>query len=151
MANRLDNRSLADCVADRGEVLVARSNTEELVGRAAYFPGTDSPTYVADLLMRIKCGDSLDEEFASFFFSYLYTTGYWQERAGGASGTMKKIRREQLLAVRIPVIDKTAQRSVAKRVKANLMAGQTVVAHLSSRLAELDRLPAALLRSAFRD
>lgn len=44
--------------------------------------------------------------------SYLFVAGYWKERAGGTSGSMKKIRREQILALHVPVPSVEHQRQI---------------------------------------
>jgi restriction endonuclease S subunit len=68
-----------------GEILVARSNTPELVGRAAVFAGEPAGAVASDLTVRIEAGPELLPAFVGAYLSYLYTTGYWRERAGGAS------------------------------------------------------------------
>jgi hypothetical protein len=93
----------ADCIVQTGEILIARSNTPELVGRVAMFNGEAAGAVASDLTIRILPGSDIDAEFLTRYLSALYVSGYWRERAGGASGSMKKITRSQILAELIPV------------------------------------------------
>ena len=83
------------------------------------------------------------------YLSFLYTSGYWRDRAGGASGTMKKITRSQIQAERVPVPSISVQDSVAGSLKAELATTLGIERLLEERLTALDHLPAALLRDAF--
>jgi hypothetical protein len=93
----------AGCTVTRGEVLIARSNTPELVGRVAMFPGEPKGAVTSDLTIRIWPRNDITCEFLTAYLSFLFQSGYWKERAGGASGSMKKITREQLQSERVPV------------------------------------------------
>lgn len=73
-----------------GEVLIARSNTSELVGRVALYSGEVEGVVASDLTIRIKAGSTLKPTFLTIYLSSLYIQGYWKERAGGASDSMKK-------------------------------------------------------------
>jgi type I restriction enzyme S subunit len=94
---RMHGADVRECFVKPGEVLVARSNTPELVGRVAMYQGDPPGVVASDLTIRVWPRDGLSPNYLTAFLSYLYLTGYWRERAGGASGSMKKITREQLL------------------------------------------------------
>ena len=95
---RMWSKDVDQCTLARGEILVARSNTPDLVGRVAMFPGEPKGAVASDLTIRIWPSDDITAEFLTAYLSFLYQTGYWKERAGGASGSMKKITREQIQA-----------------------------------------------------
>jgi hypothetical protein len=50
------------------------------------------------------------------YLSFLYLMGYWKGRAGGASGTMKKITRSQIQAELVPTPDYGTQLKVAEEI-----------------------------------
>lgn len=95
-----------------GEVLVSRSNTGELVGRAAAFPGASSPLHASDLVFRLQVRPTHDSTFVALFLASLQARGYWKDRSSGASSTMKKITRYQLIRVRVPDLPLADQRQV---------------------------------------
>ncbi|NBV25235.1 MAG: hypothetical protein EBS05_25380, partial [Proteobacteria bacterium] len=132
-----------------GEILIARSNTPELVGRVAMFEGPANGVVTSDLTIRLRPTEDRSGQFLTRYLSFLYTDGYWQERASGASGTMKKITRAQLDALEVPFPPLPEQRALANRLTAELSAATALRESLAARLAAIERLPAALLRTAF--
>jgi type I restriction enzyme, S subunit len=86
-----------------GDVLVARSNTPELVGRAAMFAGSPAGVVATDLTFRIRPHRNVTSEYLAGYLSFLYISGYWRTRAGGASGSMKKITQGQVQAQQVPL------------------------------------------------
>lgn len=132
-----------------GEILIARSNTPELVGRVAMFEGPADGVVASDLTIRLRPMDARSGHFFMRYLSFLYATGYWQEKASGASGTMKKITRAQLNALGVPNPPVIEQRALAARLTAELSAATALRTALQTRLAAIERLPAALLQGAF--
>ena len=84
---RMWARDVDECVVGNGEILMARSNTPELVGRVASFDGEPEGVVASDLTIRILPSGTLHTEFLTSYLSALYCSGYWKERAGGASGS----------------------------------------------------------------
>ena len=146
---KMASSDAAACVLREGEVLVARSNTPELVGRATVYEGNPPGVVASDLTIRVQPSSSMLPRFLGAFLSWLYTTGYWRNVAGGASGTMKKIRRSQLVALAIPVPLLSEQRRTAGILNEQVA---EVLKHrkmLEDQQETINRLPAALLRKAF--
>ena len=140
---------VADAFIQPGEILIARSNTPALVGRAALFEGSTQRLVASDLTIRLRCRDGLEPGFAAACFSHLFVAGYWRERASGASDTMKKIGRAQLAATEISVPPLKTQRLIAARLREQFATIQRLQAALAAQLAALDQLPGAYLREAF--
>ena len=69
--------------------------------------------------------------------------------AGGASGSMKKITRTQVLDVKIPVPDIETQKKTVAEMQSKMDNFRQLTQSLESQLAEINRLPASLLREAF--
>jgi carbon-monoxide dehydrogenase small subunit len=139
----------AECVVSPGEILVARSNTPDLVGRAAMFAGESEGAVASDLTIRIWPTDSMASPFLAAYLSFLYVSGYWKERAGGASGSMKKITRSQIANEKIPVPTLPEQRCIAAILNEQMAAVERARRALEEELAAINALPAALLRRAF--
>ena len=147
---RMWSSDVPECTVRAGEILIARSNTPELVGRVALFNGESPGAVASDLTIRIWPGDEVHGDFLTRYLSFLYLSGYWRERAGGSSGTMKKITRSQILAEKVPVPPFDEQECVAARLAAELAEVTRLRESLSGKLETLDRLPAALLAQAFQ-
>lgn len=138
-----------ESLVSAGEILIARSNTTELVGRAAMFPGNPPGVVASDLTIRIKTGPELIPAFLAAYFSYLYVTGYWKSRAGGASGSMKKITRSQLEEQRLPVPPLGDQERLAAHLQEQLDAAERISRAIEQERAAIEALPGTLLHLAF--
>jgi len=146
---RMRSEDLVECTVARGEVLVARSNTPELVGRVAMFPGKPKGAVASDLTIRIWPTNDIAAEFLTAYLSFLYQTGYWRERAGGASGSMKKITREQIQAQQIPVPNVVDQQHIAATLSEQVASAERARKAIEEELDAINKLPAALLSRAF--
>lgn len=146
---RMWAKDATECRVAPGEVLVARSNTPELVGRVAMFSGEPKGAVASDLTIRIWTANDITSEFLTAYLSFLYQTGYWIERAGGASGSMKKITREQIQAEQVPVPLPADQQRVAAKLKKQMACTERTRKAIEEELDAINKLPAALLRRAF--
>ncbi len=120
-----------------GEVLVARSNTPELVGRVAAYDGEPSDVVASDLTIRLMPRQGVTSDFLAAYLSYLYLTGYWKERAGGASGSMKKITRTQLLEEFVPVPSLTEQERLLQKLTERMRQCRSILDATTESLAAL--------------
>jgi len=146
---RMWARDAAECVVSPGEVLIARSNTPELVGRVAMFAGDPSGAVASDLTIRLRTKDGVVAAYLAAYLSSLYATGYWKERAGGASGTMKKITRSQIQDEHVPVPSQAEQHRITAMLSDQMAAAERTRKALEDQLETVNKLPAALLRRAF--
>ena len=147
---RMYAKDAAQCVATRGEILIARSNTPELVGRASLFDGEPRGVVASDLTVRILPGPSFVPTFLSAYLSSLFLTGFWKETAGGASGSMKKITRSQIESLLVPCPIIAEQSRISSSLAVRKDASSRIAANLKERRDAIDQLPAALLRRAFQ-
>ncbi|MGA7619963.1 restriction endonuclease subunit S [Candidatus Binatus sp.] len=146
---RMRSADAAKSMVSAGEILVARSNTPELVGRAALFLGEAPGVVASDLTIRIRMAEGFSPAFVAAYLSFLYLSGYWKERAGGASGSMKKITRTQIQAEPVPVPSPDIQFRIAIGIVRNMEGIAALASSLNSRLGAIGALPATLLRRAF--
>jgi type I restriction enzyme S subunit len=139
----------AECWVLPGEILIARSNTPDLVGRVAMFAGEPEDAVASDLTNRILPSNSVESRFLIAYLSFLYVSGYWKERAGGASGSMKKITRSQIQAEQVPLPQSSEQWRIAEAIQEHMEAVENLCTTLQAQLDAINKLPAALLRRAF--
>lgn len=148
--NRMAAKDVPACVLNPDEILIARSNTAELVGRVALFKGAANQVVASDLTIRIKTSDDVDPSFLTSYLSSLFISGYWRSKAGGASGSMKKITRPQIEDLQIPICEKAEQKRMEAVLHKQMASVERLRAYLESQISEINAMPAALLRRAFR-
>jgi type I restriction enzyme, S subunit len=147
--SRMDAKDAEQALVKGGEILIARSNTPDLVGRVSIYPGNLPNVVASDLTIRIWAGSACHPPFLTAYLSYLYLSGFWKEMAGGASGSMKKITRTQVIEVKIPVPDIETQKKTVAELQSKMDNFRQLTQSIESQLAEINRLPASLLREAF--
>lgn len=140
---------VAECTVARREVLIARSNTPELVGRVAMYAGDPEGVVASDLTIRVWPMNGITSEFLAHYLSFLYLTGYWKERAGGASGSMKKITREQIRNEQVPLAALEDQKRIGLILSERMASADRASKVIEEELDTINKLPAALLRRAF--
>lgn len=146
---RMWARDVSECLVSTGEILIARSNTPELVGRSVMYDGSVRDAVASDLTIRILPNDMVNPAFLAGHLSFLYVNGYWRERAGGASGSMKKITRSQIQEEKVPVPSLGDQERIAIRLSENVADAGRLQKTLKDQSETINKLPAALLRRAF--
>lgn len=146
---RMWGNDAAQSIVRPGEVLVARSNTPELVGRVSMFEGEPEGVVASDLTIRLWVSESLLPRFLTAYLSFLYLTGYWQDNAGGASGSMKKITRTQIAGLALPVPPKDVQQRIAKELDARATQTRSLSTALDAEVAAMDSLRISLMCRAF--
>lgn len=122
-----------------GEVLFSRSNTGDLVGRAAVAPSDLDTVVASDLVFRLVPRPRLHADFLARLLMGLQLTGYWTNRSSGASSTMKKITRAQLGSLSFELPSLAEQRRVATELTAQLAAVDAGAIGASERV-EIARL-----------
>jgi type I restriction enzyme S subunit len=146
---RMDANDAKQALVQKGEILIARSNTPDLVGRVSMYPGEPPKVFASDLTIRIWANPDCYPPFLTAYLSFLYLSGYWKEHAGGASGTMKKITRSQVLEVMVPVPGMESQKEIMVEMQDKMDNVKALRLSLEAQLAEIGQLPSALLRRAF--
>jgi type I restriction enzyme S subunit len=87
-----------------GELLITRSNTQELVGHAAIYDGTPPKAICCDLIMKMRVDPTkAHTRFVHFYLRSPQARLYLTSRAHGASSTMKKIGKQVVQDLPIPL------------------------------------------------
>jgi type I restriction enzyme S subunit len=134
-----------------GDLLVTRSNTEELLGHAAIYSGEPSPCIYPDLMMRLK----VDPELADTRFVY-----YWlrtpeirtriQHAGSGTNSSMKKITQKDVMGLPFPTgTPPSVQRRIVERLDRFVAEIEEARRMQRSARDDLDALMPALLDRAF--
>jgi type I restriction enzyme S subunit len=146
---RMRSVDAAESVLRPGELLIARSNTADLVGRVARFEGEPAGIVASDLTIRLWPTAAIDGRFLAFYLSSLYLRGHWKTRAGGASDSMKKITRTQLADELVTVPELSEQRRIADALDWQMRGIRGLREKIEMQRTMIERLPAAILRRAF--
>jgi len=146
----MDSADASETALRAGEILIARSNTPELVGRVAQYLGHPSPIVASDLTIRVWPTDPrIRGGFLAAYLSKLYTTGFWRQKAGGTSGTMKKITRRLLTEQTIPVPSIAEQERLVQQLGERMAHTHRLREAAEAQLEAVNALPNLLLEEVF--
>ena len=130
-----------------GDILISRSNTRELVGRAGMYKGVPEKVIYPDLLIRIRVNRSILNPV--FFEKYLQTNSIKKilhTLAHGSSGSMVKISQENLMNLSIITPPIFLQQKFARIVEKIEATRQSQ----NQSKQQIDDLFSALMQKAFR-
>jgi type I restriction enzyme S subunit len=147
---RMSATDAAESKVTKGEILIARSNTPELVGRVSMFPGTSRDVFASDLTIRIFPQEDMNAPYLMYFLMSLYIAGYWKQRAGGASGSMKKITRTHIQNLEVPIPPPEEQVRISILLDEAIAGARQLRSAAESHLSLINALPSALLGEAFK-
>lgn len=133
-----------------GELLITRSNTQELVGHVAIYDGNPAKAICCDLIMKMQVNPT--QALTRFIYFYLRSPEartYLTSRAQGASSTMKKIGKQVVQNIPVPKPSLADQQSIISTLDALYENTQHLESLYQRKLATLDELKKSLLHQAF--
>lgn len=140
----VEDQGLLPFRLETDDILVSRSNTPELVGRAGRYVGIPETVYYPDLMMRIRVDkDIVSPVFAELLLRFSTSRRWLKSRASGTSGSMVKIKRRDILS--IPVSLPSPDRQV-EIVTAITVANDAVLA-VENKMKALQEVKKSLLQN----
>lgn len=142
-------RDVSDLWLERGDILIERANTPELVGTAALYLGDSNWSIFPDLLIRIRVNGEVLPEFLDAALSTSRMREYFKSSAKGLSGTMPKIDQSAVenATFRLPSLD--MQREVVDRVREIDRVAMKLNTDLELAQRKAEKLRALLLAEGF--
>ena len=113
----VDDPKAAGFRLERGDLLVSRSNTRELVGLASIYEGTPENCIYPDLMIRLRViPEKIDAHFLQRYLVSPNGRRYFQTQARGTSGSMVKINSAILGDMPVPMPPIGEQRRIVERM-----------------------------------
>lgn len=127
------------------DILITRSNTLELVGKASRYMGTPKPVIFSDLMIRLRPKSDIDSFYVENYWRSKYAKSEIRRLARGTSSSMKKISQGDINKFRILwPSDKNRENFFEKSSQLSDLFGT-----YESIINELDVLQRVLLNRAF--
>jgi type I restriction enzyme S subunit len=134
----------------RGDLLISRCNTVELVGAVVLVRDTPPRRMLSDKTLRLiaKPGQYAPE-YLEFALRCRTARRHIEHYATGTSYSMRNISQDTIRAIPVPTPQIEEQRRIAADLSMKLAAAERLTARAREELAAVEALPAALLRQAF--
>ncbi len=131
-----------------GDVLFNRTNSPELVGKAAVFRGERDAIY-AGYLIRVRCGEQLLPDYLNYCLGSPAGREYcWRVKSDGVSQSNINARKLAAFTFKLPCVQE--QREIVRRVEALLALNAALIANSGRATRLVDRLAPVTLAKAFR-
>ena len=122
----------------KGDVLLTRANTPELVGSVAYIERDDYRLITSDLIYTLRVNDSvLDPHFLVFYLQSPQARAAIEVDARGSSQSMVKISQGHIRAWRIPDLSLSAQKALVWELEATRSRVQQLREHVEAHIERL--------------
>jgi type I restriction enzyme S subunit len=142
-----DTRNLESFVAEPGDVLFNATNSPDLVGKSAFFPGHDEPAVVSNHFLRLRPReDKLDGRYLARWLVLQFQRGVFQAMCRQWVN-QATVNRDSLLGLRIPLPPLPEQRRIADV----LDRASALRAMRRAALAQFDTLTQAIFLEMFGD
>lgn len=101
----------------KGDLLISRMNTAELVGAVAYVWDVAPKVYLPDRLWRATLTEKANPVFLWKALIQFESKRQIRSLASGTSGTMKNISKPKFMSVEVPMVDRCLQDAFADKLK----------------------------------
>lgn len=142
-------RDVSGLWLERGDILIQRANTPELVGTAALYSGDEKWSIFPDLLIRVRTNDEIIPEFLSMTLSTSRVREYFKSSAKGLAGTMPKIDQNTVGNVTLCLPSLDTQREIVDKIREIDRVAMKLSADLELAKRKAERLRMSLLTEGF--
>jgi type I restriction enzyme S subunit len=133
-----------------GELLMTRSNTEDLVGHVAIYDGHPERAICPDLIIKMTVDPAqATTRYIYYFLRSGEARAYLSSRAHGANPTMKKLSKKVVQDISVPLPPLGEQASVVAMLDGLTQRAESLQSIYRRRLTALSSLRATLLTRAF--
>jgi type I restriction enzyme S subunit len=133
----------------RGDLLVSRANTRELVGRAAVVERDYPRRLLCDKLYRLRFDPGMvDSQFVAFYLGTRAARGQIELQATGASASMVNISQSAILELPIALPPLNEQRSILDTLRGQLEAIDALMSESTTAIALLRERRTAVISAA---
>jgi len=140
-----DTEQTRSASLSRGDLLISRANTADLVGRVGIFCEARDDVSFPDTMMRLRLKPEVSNEFAAAVLGSIHGRTHMRRSAAGSATSMVKINRASLGRLRFPIVSRSTQRAFLEDLKVQ----DHALARLDSETGALERLRTALVEEVF--
>jgi len=137
-----------DLLLEKGDLLFNRTNSPELVGKAAIYAGNPEPCSFASYLIRVKMADGIKSNFVSFYINSVYGRK-WIKTVVSQQVGQANVNGTKLQALLIPLPPNTEQHKIIEEVESRLSVTEEIEEAIDANLQRAERLRQSILKKAF--
>ena len=132
----------------KGDLLISRSNTRELVGSVVLVAETPDNLYLSDKVLRLET-ETRDRSWLLWYLRSPRARVQLEARASGTQASMKNISQRKLLDILVPYPEKDVREGLVATIEAAMTRAGAIAWFVRQAIAALDSLEGRLLDLAF--
>jgi type I restriction enzyme, S subunit len=105
-----------ECVIRRGDFLMSRANTAELVGRSVVVADEPGQLMMSDKIVRCTFAGAVNVEYVNLFNRTASARAHYASNASGTSDSMKNISRDVIFSMPVPLPSRNEQARIVRKV-----------------------------------
>jgi type I restriction enzyme S subunit len=133
---------------ENGDVIFNRTNSVELVGKTAVFNGERKAVFASYLIRFRLLPDKANPHFVAAYINSQSGRKFIEDNMARAIG-QANVSASKMHRMPIPLPSLERQNQIMQELKSKQQNANNLIRNLESQLAEINRLPASLLREAF--
>jgi len=134
----------------KGDILITRANTVELVGAVVIAQASYPNLMLSDKIIRLDVVDSVDHEFVLWSIRSQAVRNFFEDQATGTSNSMRNLSQKKIAAAPVPIPPIEEQRQIADILSESNRYSASVEERGNSSAAQLAHLDQSVLAKAFR-
>ncbi len=139
-----------DLFIKKGDFLISRANTLELVGASLIVDEIKFRIMLSDKIWRVSFCNQIDKFFVNYFLKSRIGREEIESRATGNQLSMRNISQDSFRDIDINYPPLQEQQEIVRRVESLFAKADRIEAQYQSLKAKIEQLPQALLAKAFR-
>jgi type I restriction enzyme S subunit len=133
----------------KGDYLISRANTDELIGKSVIVGDIKSNLLLSDKSIRIVFSEFVSKVFINLFNNSLIAREYYKSVATGTSNSMKNISREQMYMMPVPFPPLSEQQRIVAKVEHLMQIANQLEQQVQQSKEQAQQLLQAVLKEAF--
>ncbi|HEY9777215.1 MAG TPA: restriction endonuclease subunit S [Planktothrix sp.] len=134
----------------KGDFLISRANTAELVARSVVVDDVPPRLLMSDKIVRLRLVASVDPHYINLYNSCRFARAYYERVAGGTSSSMKNVSREHILDLILALPPVAEQKRIVAKFYQLMLLCDSLKTGLSKAWREQEGLASALIEQALR-
>ena len=139
-----------DLFINKGDFLVSRANTIELVGASVIVEEINYQIMISDKVWRILTNEKANKQYIDFFLKSRQGRKEIETRATGNQQSMRNIAQKAFSAIEIPYAPPKEQKEIVRRIESLFKLADNIEQQYQQAEIDLETLNQSILAKAFR-
>jgi type I restriction enzyme, S subunit len=134
---------------NKGDFLLSRANTIELVGTAVIVKNVSKKVMLSDKTLRIRFDKTLDQFYVLYYLRSRRGRKQIEQLSTGNQESMRNIGQERIKQIEIPYCSIEEQKSIVEEIESRLSVADKLKETITNSLQQAEALRQSILKKAF--